>query len=110
MGFETQEQAERWAENMEFRADQRKEEKLLEGESPKGCPKGCTGREQFIIKSNTGNFLGEGDTWNTDRSYAVRFNSREEAETVAKIIRATVTVEPFFVPGYGFGGNLETVG
>jgi hypothetical protein len=29
MGFETQEEAERWAENMEFCADQAKEEKLL---------------------------------------------------------------------------------
>ena len=29
MGFETQEQAEAWAENMEFRAEQRKEEKML---------------------------------------------------------------------------------
>lgn len=29
MGFETQEEAERWAENMEFRAEQRAEEKLL---------------------------------------------------------------------------------
>lgn len=29
MGFETQEEAERWAENMEFRADQLKEERLL---------------------------------------------------------------------------------
>lgn len=29
MGFETQEEAERWAENMEFLADQRKEERLL---------------------------------------------------------------------------------
>lgn len=29
MGFETQEQAEQWAENAEFLADQRKEEKLL---------------------------------------------------------------------------------
>jgi hypothetical protein len=30
MGFETQEEAESWAENMEFRADQRKEERLLD--------------------------------------------------------------------------------
>lgn len=29
MSFETQEQAERWAENMEFRADQAREEMLL---------------------------------------------------------------------------------
>lgn len=29
MGFETQEQAERWAENMEFRADQRREELMM---------------------------------------------------------------------------------
>ena len=29
MGFETQEEAERWAENMEFLADQRKEEAML---------------------------------------------------------------------------------
>ena len=29
MGFETQEQAEKWAENMEFRADQKREERLL---------------------------------------------------------------------------------
>ena len=29
MGFETQEEAERWAENMEFRADQRKDDKML---------------------------------------------------------------------------------
>lgn len=30
MGFESQEEAERWAENMEFRADQLKEERMLE--------------------------------------------------------------------------------
>ena len=29
MGFETQEEAERWAENMEFLADKRKEERML---------------------------------------------------------------------------------
>lgn len=29
MGFETQEAAERWAENMEFRADQRREELMM---------------------------------------------------------------------------------
>lgn len=29
MGFETQEEAERWAENMEFMAGQRKEERML---------------------------------------------------------------------------------
>lgn len=28
MGFETQEEAEAWAENMEFRADQKKEERM----------------------------------------------------------------------------------
>ena len=31
MGFESQEEAERWAENAEFRAEQAKEEKLLAG-------------------------------------------------------------------------------
>ena len=30
MGFETQEQAERWAENVEFRAEQIKEERMLQ--------------------------------------------------------------------------------
>lgn len=29
MGFETQEEADRWAENIEFRADQLREERLL---------------------------------------------------------------------------------
>jgi hypothetical protein len=29
MGFETQEEAERWAEEMEFRAEQRKEEEMF---------------------------------------------------------------------------------
>lgn len=32
MGFETQEEAERWAENMEMAADRRKEERMLAGE------------------------------------------------------------------------------
>lgn len=31
MGFETQEEAERWAEEMEFRADAEREERLLRG-------------------------------------------------------------------------------
>ena len=38
MGFESQEAAERWAESAEFRADQLKEERMLEPERRRGWP------------------------------------------------------------------------
>lgn len=41
---------------------------------------------KFLLRCQTGDYLGEGGTLNTDRSYAVRFDSKEEAfEAVRKI-------------------------
>lgn len=63
---------------------------------------------EFIIKHRGGGFLGEDNTWNSMRSYAKRFPSKEEAQVVASKITSFVSIEPYQVPGHGFGGTQET--
>lgn len=52
MGFETQEEAERWAENMEFRAEQRREERMLAS-----APENTRETLDSIIKSLEGGIV-----------------------------------------------------
>lgn len=66
---------------------------------------------EYILKAVTGDYLGEGDTFNSDREYAKRFPTVESAEDVAASMRwAALKVEPYRFPGHGFGGSLESVG
>ncbi len=49
--------------------------------------------EEFIIKAASGDYVGDGDTFNSQRSYAKRFASREEAQAAADQMPVFVEVE-----------------
>ncbi len=82
MGFETQEEAERWAENMEFRAEQRKDDAMMNNvKLCKGCKHfkagNCMSPLNSVLKPD---YVNGGETHGNPVWYGAQY-CREDEKT-----------------------------